>query len=167
MSHEPVLTKHPPDPKRDYKPMTWDRFLLLRAWANYVAWHERCTVALVGSVLEKSVPRDIDIALIWPTEEFAAIFKDVGYDQWGGSGLWENRSYQDKRTSLWISANQAVHFETRIDVRLCPDCWWPDKDRLILAVPTDMEPPNHWGDVEFTINKVVRKGDPEWEEGAP
>lgn len=161
--NEPVLGKHPDDSRRDYKPMTWERFLLLRAWAKYAAWHQGCTVAMVGSVLEKDLPRDIDIACIWPTAEFEKMFGPIPTDQESHDRLWQGRPYDDKRVSLWISANRAVGFVTRIDVRVCPDCWWPDKDRLVLATPSENAPPDRWGDVEFGIYRVVRAGDPDWQ----
>lgn len=161
--NDPVLTKHPADPRCDYKPMTWERFLLLRAWAKWIAWSERCTVALVGSTLEKTVPRDIDIALIWPVTEFKARFSSLLTDEEGHNRLWKSRAYEDQRIALYISAQKAVNYATRIDVRLCPDCWWPEKDRLILATPTDTEPPNVWDGLEFVVHKILRKGDPGWE----
>lgn len=161
MLNEPVLSKHPDDPERDYKPMTWERFLLLRAWAKWIAWREKCAVALVGSVLYKPIPRDIDVALIWPEEEFVAKF---GPRSTSGRNLLHNRDLEDKRHSLYVSAQELVKFDTRIDIRLCPDCWWPEKDRLILATPSDTEPPNSYNGVEFVVRKVLRKGDPGWDE---
>ena len=141
--------------------MTWERFLLLRAWAKYIAWHEGCTVALVGSALSKTMPRDIDVALIWPLAEFEAMFGPLPTDQDGHKHLWDSWDFQKKRLSLYISAQQIVRHETRIDVRLCPDCWWPEKDRLVLATPCETEPPNSWEGVEFIIRKVVRAGEEE------
>jgi hypothetical protein len=146
---EPVLTKLPPNPKRDHKLMTWERFLRLRAWAQWIAWRQRCTVALVGSVLEKTVPRDIDVALIWPAAEFEAMFGSTKY-------VAHNQAYRDKYASLYISAQDLVEFDTRIDVRLCPECWWPEKDRLVLATPSETEPPNSWEGVEFVVSEIVR-----------
>jgi hypothetical protein len=158
MPGEPILSKHDPDPKRDHKPMTWERLLLLRAWAQYVAWHEGCTVALVGSVLGKTVPRDVDVALIWPAAKFRRMFGTTVYSR-GKKQLWRNQAYEDKRAALWISGQELVKHDTRIDVRLCPDTWWPEKDRLILATPSEVEPPNSWNGVEFVIYKVLRAGD--------
>lgn len=164
MPGEPNLGKHPADPRRDYKPMTWERFLLLRAWAKWIAWHEHCTVTLVGSVLEKQIPRDIDIALIWPVAEFEAMFGPLPTNEEEHKALWKSRAFEDKWIGIMSPAQNLVKFDTRIDVRLCPDTWWPEKDRLILATPGEVEPPNRFGDVEFAVNRVVRKGDPEWTE---
>jgi hypothetical protein len=161
MSDEPTLSKHLDDPNCDHKPMTWDRFLLLRAWARYVAWHENCTVALVGSVLEKDVPRDIDVALIWPAEKFREMFGTTSWYEYGGPYLWRSQAYKDKKASLWISGQELVKFDTRIDVRLCPDTWWPEKDRLILATPSEVEPPSSWNGVEFIVHKIVCDGEEE------
>lgn len=153
---EPILSKHIADPKRDYKPMTWERFLQLRAWAKWVAWREKCTVCLVGSVLEKAVPRDIDIALIWPLAEFEAMFGPLPTDPRDRTGRPKSHAFEDKRIALYVNAQELVLHDTRIDVRLCPDVWWPEKDRLVLATPCELEPPNRWGDVEFIVREVIR-----------
>ncbi len=160
---EPRLTKHPDDTDRDHKPMTWERLLLLRAWARWIAWREQCTVALVGSVLEKTAPRDVDVALIWPTEVFQARFGPLPSSQEDFSRFYRHWPYRMAQHALYISGQELVGWETRIDVRLCPDCWWPEKDRLILATPTDVEPPKSWNGVEFIVRTVVRSGE---EEGA-
>lgn len=162
--NEPVLGKHPDDARRDYKPMTWERFLLLRAWAKWIAWKEQCTVALVGSVLDKPVPRDVDIAIIWPAAEFEKRFGPLPTDEESHKALWKHRPFERKWIGIYNPAQWMVNYDTRIDVRLCPDTWWPEKDRLVLATPSDTEPPNRWGDVEFYVSQVLYKGEPGWEE---
>lgn len=156
MAGEPVLTKAHSDPERDYKLMTWERLLLLRAWAKYVAYHWGCTVALVGSVLAQDQPRDIDVALIWPAAEYEARFGPLYIDEKGATHSPASFEFKAAHIALWSSGQELVSFDTRIDVRLCPDSWWPEKDRLILATPAEVEPPNRWGDVEFVIRKVVQ-----------
>lgn len=159
MPGEPVLSKAHADPERDHKLMTWERFLLLRAWARYIAWRERCTVALVGSALEKPIPRDIDIALIWPAETFREMFGTTIHDELGHVSPEKRRAFQEKWSMLLFSGQKLIDFDTRVDVKLCPDTWWPEKDRLILAVPGDAEPPSSWNGVEFVIPEVGRPRD--------
>lgn len=159
MPGEPILTKAHADPSRDYKPMTWERFLLLRAWARYVAWREGCTVAMVGSVLEKEIPRDIDVALIWPADKFREMFGTTNHDEMGRVPPEKRRAFQGKWSALLFSGQKLIEFDTRIDVKLCPDTWWPEKNRLILAEPGGEEPPNSWNGVEFTVPEVVWAGD--------
>lgn len=152
--YQPVLGKLPVDERRDFKLMTWERFLLLRAWAQWIAWRERCTVALVGSVLQKTMPRDIDVALIWPVAEFEARFGPVPTDKEGYQRLKTSPVYRYTGHALYVSAQEMVEYDTRIDVRLCPDVWWPKKDRVILATPSGAKPPSSWNGRKFRVHKI-------------
>jgi hypothetical protein len=44
--------------------MTWIRFLEIRTWAQALADELNAPVYLVGSVLDKDIPRDIDKMLL-------------------------------------------------------------------------------------------------------
>ena len=63
MNLSPILTKNEPNEVWDNKLMTWDMFLKIRTWAQKVADDNRAPIYLVGSVLKKESPRDIDIYL--------------------------------------------------------------------------------------------------------
>jgi predicted nucleotidyltransferase len=60
--------------------MTWIRFLKIRTWAQTLADELKAPVYLVGSVLDKDIPRDIDISVIFPVkiyeERFGVLPKD-------------------------------------------------------------------------------------------
>lgn len=135
MKAEPVLGKAPPDPHWDYKPMTWERFLALRDWAKRAADELGAPVYLAGSSLYKLTPRDIDVAVVWPTEEFerrfGAIPEQLGTPEMAAL----MRALYVASAPYLEGALDAIQWVTRVDLRFCPDCWWPDKDRLLLAEP--------------------------------
>jgi hypothetical protein len=138
MAGEPVLGKHPPE-KRDYRPLTWARIRRLRAWAQKVAQEEKASVYLVGSALTKSRPRDVDVAVVWPVAEFESRFGKLPAE--GGTpemNAYIHRMFNEMAMHAHY-AQEAVNWKVRVDVRFCPDSWWPEKDRLLLAAPGDLE----------------------------
>jgi hypothetical protein len=74
MNHSPILSKAESLPNQDYKPMTWIRYLKIRAWAQTLADELKAPVCLVGSVLDKDIPRDIDISVIFPVMKYEELF---------------------------------------------------------------------------------------------
>lgn len=139
MSGEPILGKAHPEPHRDYKPFTWSRFLKLRSWAQRVADHERAPVYLVGSALTKSHPRDLDVSIILPHDRFVAHFGPIPEPLTGAMQqfLHDTHVYLFVTQPYWkwmIDGGLYMGF-TRIDFRICPDSWWPEKDKLLLATP--------------------------------
>ena len=148
MAGEPILGKREPT-KRDYRPLTWEAFLALREWAKEVAAKHRAAVYLVGSALHKVEHRDVDLAIVLPASE---VEKRIGpmppkeeYDQEGvpyTPAAWV-RWYERLRAEIEddiVSAHATTGGRYTVDVKLCPDTWWPDKDRLLLAgtAPADV-----------------------------
>lgn len=146
MPGEPVLGKADPEPHRDYKLLTWKRFLRLRAWAQRMADNEHAPVYLVGSALTKSHPRDLDVSIILPHDRFVAQFgpipTDTAFENYSdpkGMAAYMSRLHHylfvEQRYWAWmIDMGLYIGF-TRIDLRICPDSWWPEKDKLLLASP--------------------------------
>lgn len=140
---EPILGKARPD-HRDGRPLTWSRFLRLRAWAQRVAPEHGVNVYLVGSALTKTHPRDVDVAVVWPAAEFVQLFGPIPpnalEESPGGPRLMSLylhdvvvTLYQTGRASLGdISFD--LRMGVRVDIHYCPDTWWPDRDRLPLAL---------------------------------
>jgi hypothetical protein len=144
---EPILGKARQD-KRDHRPMTWRRFLLLREWAQRVALDHGVGVYLVGSVLTKTLPRDVDVAVVWPEAEFVRLFGPIPPNSL-------EVPPGEKVTPMWRYLDGIYHVlmnnklsslldpqfgllglgpkPPRIDIHFCPDTWWTDKDRLPLA----------------------------------
>jgi hypothetical protein len=100
-----------------------------------VAREEKASVYLVGSALTKSRPRDVDVAVIIPTATFEERFGPL--PEAGGTPEMSAylRHVCDLTFQHYIPAQEAVNWRLRVDVRFCPDCWWPEKDRLLLASP--------------------------------
>lgn len=147
MAGEPILGKHPPLPQWDHKAMTWSRFLRLRRWAQEVADQEQAPVYLVGSALYKPRPRDIDVSIILPHDRFVAQFGPIPPNAHTAAEHQDvNRmpAYLGKLAHYLGSpprcyeqhGMRAIYDRTRLDLKICPDSWWPEKDKLLLAAPT-------------------------------
>lgn len=149
MSGEPILGKAPAEPHRDYKLLTWSRFVKVRAWAQRVADHERAPVYLVGSALAKSHPRDIDVSIILPAERFVAQFGPIpppgpdNYEDPRGMAAYMQKLhlylFVTQPYWRWMIDDGLYLGFTRIDLKICPDSWWPEKDKLLLAAPREAE----------------------------
>jgi hypothetical protein len=133
LNSEPVLGKRAPHP-RDYQLMTWPLFLTLRTWATEAAQRVGAPVYLVGSALRSDRPRDIDLSFILPA---AAIVERFGpLPPTSGPQM---HAYMDALHAAIVDEaiviQCAVEGRWTLDVKLCPDCWWADQDRLLLAAP--------------------------------
>ena len=78
--NEPILEKSHKH-VWDYKPITWGTFIKLRKISQQVANKFGYPVYLVGSALNKEVPRDIDISIIIPIDEYIKMFGELPQDQ--------------------------------------------------------------------------------------
>lgn len=145
MPGEPILGKAHAQPHHDHKLLTWRRFLLLRAWAQRVADHEQAPVYLVGSALTKSHPRDLDVSIILPHDRFVAQFGPIPRETVDGGPPYSDpkgmaaymsklHHYLYEQRYPWWAQDDGVRY-TRIDLKICPDSWWPEKDKLLLAAP--------------------------------
>jgi hypothetical protein len=144
---EPILGKNPPEPHRDYRVLTWTRVLRVRTWAQRIADHEDAPVYLVGSALTTRRPRDLDVSIILPHERFVAQFGPIPPSA---------RTVEEERDPAFMPAymnrlhryvfNTQPYWKwmidmglyigfTRIDLKICPDSWWPQNDKLLLAAP--------------------------------
>jgi predicted nucleotidyltransferase len=128
--NEPILKKCPPH-GLDYKPMTWKVFLQLEEAAQKVANATKYPVYLVGSATYKDLPRDIDISIIMPLEDYETMFgtlpeKQEGYSKY----LYEvfHKSW------TWVCH---LHFciDYHLDIKVCPDSWWTEAPKVLLAEP--------------------------------
>lgn len=147
MAGEPILAKAEPYPAQDHKPLTWRRFLALRAWAQRVADAEVAPVYLVGSALTKSRPRDLDVSIILSHDRFVARFGPIPPNALTPQEHADVRrmpAYMDRlrhylryERPYHVWAYEAHLDYTRIDLKICPDSWWPEKDKLLLAASTE------------------------------
>lgn len=143
MAGEPILGKAHAQPHRDYKLLTWTRFLRLRRWAQRVADHENAPVYLVGSALTKRRPRDLDVSIIVPHDRFVAQFGAIPEPLSPAMQqlMHETNIYLFSTRPYWkwmIEEHCYMHY-SRVDLKICPDSWWPEKDKLLLASPQHQE----------------------------
>ena len=129
--NEPILGKAEPH-GYDYKPITWSDFLKLREVAQKAADDFGYPVYLVGSVLHKEIPRDIDISVIMPLDKYEEMFKKLPIKQeYYGAYLGRvfHRSYEKVHKHLQFC------IDYHLDIKICPDTWWPEKSKMLLAEP--------------------------------
>jgi hypothetical protein len=141
----PILGKNDPHEIWDYNLMTWDMFLKIRSWAQGVADKNQAPVYLVGSVLKKDLPRDIDISVIFPVADYEVLFgtiptatNDSAFTQKVMPIMHKAQSCQARIDAYWELAYIFDH-KIGIDLKFCPDVWWTEKDKLLLANPRGTE----------------------------
>ena len=128
--NEPILGKAKPH-GYDYKPITWGAFLKLKESAQEVADSFGYPVYLVGSALYKEIPRDIDISVIMPLNKYVELFGELPDKQEGYNfylGYVFNKGFQYVKP---------LHFciDYYLDIKICPDIWWVEKPKMLLAEP--------------------------------
>jgi len=114
----------------DYQKLTFKDFIIIQNKAKEVANNIGYPVYLVGSSLNNPNPRDIDISIIIPHDRYVEIF-DIDIE------------YCNKYDScLDIAYNRCVELiypltslSYNIDLKICPDNWWNDKEKILLAEP--------------------------------
>jgi predicted nucleotidyltransferase len=127
---EPILRKAEPH-GYDYKPITWNAFIKLREASQKVADIIGYPVYLVGSALYKEIPRDIDISIIMPLNKFEEMFGELPEKQ---------ESYSVYLGWIYRKSFEYVkdlHFciDYHLDIKVCPDIWWTEKPKMLLAEP--------------------------------
>lgn len=129
---EPKLEKSDPH-GFDYTPLSWSDFLKLREAARISADNIGYPVYLVGSVLRRCAPRDIDISVIIPVREYQEMFgilptKQEDFGQYLANVI--NKTF-DQLSELHTCLIKTHH----LDIKVCPDTWWKEKDKMLLASP--------------------------------
>lgn len=141
MNHSPILTKDVERPTQEHKLFTWERFLKLREWAQELANEHQAPVYLVGSVLTKDLPRDIDISVIFSVAVYEERFgkipnatNDFAFTQ-KVAPLLDSVHMSKPRIKAYFEAMSLFKHDIQIDLKFCPDTWWTDKDKMLLANP--------------------------------
>ncbi len=130
MINQPILTKCRPH-AYDYKIITWNAFLILEEAAQKVANAIGYPVYIVGSTLYKEIPRDIDISVIMPLDKYEEMFGPLPEKQE------DYPKYLDKVNQISFKFTHHLNFciDYHLDIKVCPDTWWPDKPKMILVEP--------------------------------
>lgn len=132
---EPILTKAPPH-GYDNRPLSKRAFKQLVRVAQRTADRFGYPIYLVGSVTYKEVPRDIDISVIMPESDFIEMFGD-NVEEWGMGvylGYVFHKSFEHIKDLHFVLTDR---YHT--DIKVCPDTWWVDKPKMLLAEPRELE----------------------------
>lgn len=132
---QPKYTKHEPQPQYDYHHMTWETFLTIREYAQEVANEEGYPVYLVGSVLWKPYPRDLDISMIMPVEEFEKRYGTLPNDEQKLYQYLDKKEYWSSYANHRMELETRIRYATRIDFKIQPDVWFQGRDKILLAEP--------------------------------
>ena len=130
--NEPILSKRPPRGD-DYKPITWGAFLKLRESAQKAADKTGYPVYLVGSSLYKEIPRDIDISVIMPLVDYEEIFGQLPETQECYPGY---LGWVFRKSFEYVKDLNFCIDDYDLDIKVCPNTWWIEKPKLLLAEPT-------------------------------
>ena len=136
---EVVLTKNDSHPY-DYKEMTFKDFIIIQNATQEVANTMGYPIYLVGSAQRKHLPRDIDLAIIIPHDLYVERYSKQSEQDWDT----DNPEYQAANflTNAWyrefdnIQPLEQLNFEGyKIDLKICPDNWFTEKEKTLLAKP--------------------------------
>jgi hypothetical protein len=131
--NEPILGKSRPHPW-DYKPIVWGEFLKLKDSCQKVSDALGYPIYMVGSALHKDIPRDIDISVIIPIEEYEKYFGKLPEKQEEFGKYLANVIDEIcfEHTEL-IDLQFCIDYH--LDIKICPDTWWIEKPKFLLAEP--------------------------------
>ena len=129
--NEPILGKNEYRPDQ-YRELQFLDYLKLQSSAQTCANIFGYPVYLVGSVLSKQTPRDIDISVIIPLVEYENLFGPLPMDQSQYPEYLANVHHKSFEYTKYL------HFciDYNLDIKVCPDIWWDDKPKLLLAYPS-------------------------------
>ena len=144
---DPIYDKAPFAPQWEFRQPTWEMFLTIREWAQEVVNLEGYPIYLVGSALWKTYPRDIDLSMILPTSVFEERYgafpvgqteeltrlKLEAYLSTGGWG--EGHNFNVDGAFYSMTLQDRLFYAQRIDFKIQPDCWFTERDKLLLAEP--------------------------------
>jgi len=137
---EPIFLKNKPD-KRHYKELSFGDYLRIQNACQDAANRMGYPIYLVGGALKDHTPRDIDISIIVPAKEY--------YEKYlNGHNEITNPEYQ---AFHFMSNAYHIEFENleeltkimfewiMLDIKICPDNWFKDKPKMLLAKPSSKE----------------------------
>jgi hypothetical protein len=126
----PVFTKREPRPY-DYQEMTWAKFIRLREWAKKCSKEIGYPIFLVGSTLQKEVPRDFDVVVTIPYKEFEEMFGELTEENFGAILVESFNLFVKHYFDCVETLGEFGH--TPLDFKVYPDNWFKDEDRLLLS----------------------------------
>lgn len=131
----PVFTKREPRPY-DYQEMTWSKFIKLREWAKIASQEIGYPIYLVGSTLYKEKPRDFDIVIVIPLEEFETKFGKLNENNWKEVLVNASNCYYKEHFSCEESLGEWGYVP--LDFKVYPDNWFVNNDKLLIGEPKEI-----------------------------
>lgn len=128
----PVFKKREPRPY-DYQEMTWKKFIQLREWAKKTAQEIGYPIYLVGSTLQKEVPRDFDVVVAIPHKEFEERFGELTESNFGEVLVKSFNAYVGEYFDCEETLGECGN--TPLDFKVYPDNWFIEEDKLLLGKP--------------------------------
>ena len=111
--------------------IAWEKFIRLRAWAKEAVKDILYPIYLVGSALQKTMPRDFDIVIIIPEKEFEEKFGTVTEENWTAvlakSNCWFHKHFWNCQRCFGEEGF------VPLDWKVYPDCWFKNEDKILLA----------------------------------
>lgn len=137
---DPTYDKAAFAPQWEYRTPTWHVFLILREWAQEVAHAEGYPVYLVGSALNSLCPRDLDVSVIMPVADFEARYGPIPSAEPNGrrerlKAYCANGRFVHDALPYVHTVLERLYYAQRVDLKIQPDTWFTDRDRLLLAAP--------------------------------
>lgn len=137
----PVYDKSPFAPQWEYHAPTWTTFLIIREWAQEMSNKTGYPLYLVGSMLMKSHPRDIDISMVMPLADFEKRYGEIPRavaEEMAKArldGYLATGKFNADAAFCSMTLQNRLFFAHRIDFKIQPDIWFTSRDRLLLAEP--------------------------------
>jgi hypothetical protein len=128
----PEFSKREPRPY-DYQEMTWGKFIKLREWAKHAALEIGYPIYLVGSTLYKEVPRDFDVVVTIPKEEFVERFGALTESNFGEVLVKASNHYYKEYFNCEETLGECGFVP--LDFKIYPDNWFVNEDKLLLGSP--------------------------------
>ena len=115
--------------------MTWEMFLVTREWAQEVALQSGYPVYLVGSTLWKPYSRDLDISILMPLADFESIYGVIPEEEEERKAYLTRVDSERDGQLYGMTLATRLMYAKRVDCKIQPDTWFPERDRLLLAMP--------------------------------
>lgn len=95
----------------------------IEGWANQMAARFGHPVYLVGSALTQEKPRDYDVRIMIPDEEFVARYGPINdwlHNIWG---TWEDAGYRWGNDMAKMNRQATIILQDNIDLQVFPKTW--------------------------------------------
>lgn len=151
----PIFTKREPR-TYDYQEMTWGKFIQLREWAKKYSKEIGYPIYLVGSTLEKEVPRDFDVVLTIPVDEYEQKYGMLTEENWPEIVSIAFREHVRGYFECEETLGQCGHVS--LDFKVYPDNWFVNEDKLLLGKPRSEDIMYEKSTIRTLLNQRVTEG---------